>query len=66
MLNIFKKNNQKISCRFCKTEVDKSASFVIQYKALDGIGSIDVCLECANYMNNIVETWESIHHEKDL
>lgn len=65
MLNIFKKKDLKITCRFCKIEIDKSASFVIQYKAADGIGSMDVCMDCANYMNNIIETWESIHDEKD-
>lgn len=65
MLNLFKKKESKITCRFCKVEVDKSASFVLQYKAADGIGSMDVCIECANYMNNIIETWESLHYEKD-
>lgn len=63
--DLFKKKETKVICHFCKIEINKSASFVLQYKALDGIGSMDVCIDCANYMNNIVETWESLHDEKD-
>lgn len=65
MFNIFKKKTSKVVCCFCKIEVDKTASFVLQFKASDGLGSMDVCVECANYMNNIIDTWESAQHEKN-
>ncbi len=65
MLNIFKKKDSKVTCTFCQKQVDKSSSFVLQYKAADGLGSMDVCVECANYMNNIIETWESTHEKDD-
>ena len=64
MLNVFRKKPTKVSCTFCQKEIDKTASFVLQYKAADGIGSMDVCVECASYMNNIIDTWESLD-EKD-
>lgn len=62
---LFKKKDTKVSCQFCKLEIDKTTSFVLQYRAADGIGSMNVCVECANYMNNIVETWESLHEKDD-
>lgn len=64
MLNIFKKKTSKVACRFCEKEVDKTASFILKYKAADGIGEMTACVECANYMNNIIDTWESLD-EKD-
>lgn len=65
MLNVFRKKPNKVNCRFCKIEVDKSAAFVLQYKSADGIGTMDICLECANYMNNIIDTWESLYETDD-
>jgi hypothetical protein len=62
MLSIFKK--KKISCHFCKTNVDRSELFVLKYKAADGSGSMNLCKECAAYLNNIVDVRESVY-EKD-
>jgi hypothetical protein len=52
--NLFKKKDT-IVCQFCKVKIDKTASIVIQYKAADGLGHMDVCMACANELNNIVD-----------
>jgi hypothetical protein len=62
---LFKKKDTKISCQFCKKHVDKASYFVLQYKAADGIGSMNVCVECSNYLNNIIDVWESLDEKDD-
>jgi hypothetical protein len=61
---LFKKKDTKVTCHFCKLSVDKSDTFVLKYKAMDGYGNMNVCNECSHYLNHIIDTWESLN-EKD-
>lgn len=43
----------KVRCFFCSIEVDSKDAFVIQYKALDGIGNVKACPMCAGMLNDM-------------
>lgn len=60
MKSLFKK---KVTCKFCLKSVDKSTAFVIKYKSIDGIGNIDMCNECANDMNEIIDIRDTLYEE---
>jgi hypothetical protein len=62
---LFKKKDIKVTCQFCQKHIDKTSSFVLQYKAADGNGSMNVCVECSNYLNNIIDVWESLDEKDD-
>jgi hypothetical protein len=62
---LFKKKNTNVTCHFCKIDIDKSVAFVLKYKAADGSGSMNVCTECSHYLNNIIDTWESLNEKDD-
>jgi hypothetical protein len=63
-MNLFNRSKKsKTRCSFCKKEVDKSSSFVLQYKAADGVGNMDICLECSNILNNIIDDREVLFDE---
>lgn len=63
MFNFFKKPVKKEICSFCATEVDKSNSYVLQYKSADGLGHMTVCKECAKVFNEIIDVRNSIDEE---
>jgi hypothetical protein len=65
MLNFFKKRHKQETCNFCNISVDKSQSFVLQYKSADGLGNMTVCKECANVFNEIIDVRNSINEEID-
>lgn len=60
MMNFFQK---KQKCNFCDSLIEKDKLFVLQYKAIDGIGQMYMCLECGNRMNDIVNIWESLNEK---
>lgn len=62
---LFKKKDTKVTCHFCKLDVDKSVAFVLKYKSADGYGSMNVCNECSHYLNHIIDTWESLNEKDD-
>lgn len=62
---LFKKKDTKEICQFCKVEIDKTTAFVLKYKSADGMGIMHVCTECAHYLNNIIDTWESLDEKDD-
>ena len=63
MLNFFKKRRKLETCNFCDVTVDKSSSFVLQYKSADGIGKMTVCKECANVFNEIINVRSGVNEE---
>ena len=63
MLNIFSKKDKKIECKFCNKVIDKSSTFVLQYKSADGIGSMDACVECSTVLNDIINMRDSLYEE---
>ena len=63
MLNIFSKKYKKIECKFCNKVIDKSSTFVLQYKCVDATGSMDVCIECSNILNDIINMRDSLYEE---
>lgn len=63
MLNFFTKKNKKTECKFCNKVIDKSSTFVLQYKCADGISSMDACIECSNVLNDIINTRDSLYEE---
>jgi len=63
MFNFFKKSSTKEKCSFCSVAVDKSNSFVLQYKSADGLGKMTVCKECSKVLNEIIDVRESIDEE---
>lgn len=63
MFNFFKKPVKKQNCNFCSVEVDRSASYVLQYKSADGLGNMTVCEECAKVFNEIINVRDSINEE---
>lgn len=65
MFKFFKKSSVKEKCSFCSVSVDKSSSFVLQYKSADGLGNMTVCKECAKVFNEIIDVRDSINEEID-
>ena len=65
MLNIFTKKDRTVECKFCNKVIDKSSTFVLQYKAVDAIGSMDVCIECSNILNDIINVRDSLYEEDE-
>ena len=63
MLNFFKKRHKQETCNFCDVMVDKSRSFVLQYKSADGIGKMTVCKECADVFNEIIDVRSGVNEE---
>jgi len=63
MFNFFKKSKQKEKCSFCSVDVDRSNSFVLQYKSADGLGNMTVCKECSKVLNEIIDVRDSINEE---
>jgi len=66
LFNFFKKQQKKKTCNFCDIEVDKTNSYVLQYKSADGIGHMDVCKECAKVFNEIIDVRNSIDEEEGI
>ena len=62
---LFKKKDTKSTCRFCKVTIDKTTSFVLQYKTADGVDTMNICTECSNYLNTIIDAWEGLHEKDD-
>lgn len=65
MFNFFKKSKPTEKCSFCSIEVDRSNSFVLQYKSADGLGNMTVCKECSKVFNEIIDMRDSVNEETD-
>lgn len=65
MFNFFKKSKQTEKCSFCSVAVDRSNSFVLQYKSADGLGNMTVCKECSKVFNEIIDMRDSVNEETD-
>ncbi len=61
MFKFFNKKSKQIECKFCNKSIDKSSSFVLQYKASDGIGTITACVDCSNILNDIISIRDSLN-----
>lgn len=46
----------KVKCFFCKLEVAEEEAYELEYKAIDGMGKVDMCPLCANLMNDMPQT----------
>ena len=55
----FNKPKPKVSCFFCRIEVDKRDAFVIEYKSTDGTGKADVCPMCSGMLNDMINMKEA-------
>ena len=51
----FNKLKDKITCFFCRIEIDKIDSFMIEYKSIDGTGNINICPMCAGMLNDMID-----------
>jgi hypothetical protein len=59
MLNFFKKTPK--ACFFCKTELEKSDTYTLQYTSSEGVHSQKMCAACAKVFDEMIDTMEEPH-----
>lgn len=60
-MGIFRR--QFIKCFYCKKKIEKKKSFLLQYNAADGIGSIEMCTDCSKELDKLVSNVKDLYNE---
>lgn len=53
----------KVSCFFCKIEVNKKEAFDLKYKTSDGEGVVTMCPMCAGMMEDMSKQAKDLYND---
>lgn len=59
----FSHKPKHVNCFYCNVLVDTEQVFVIEYKALDGIGKVNACPMCAGMLTDMMIQGKNLREE---
>lgn len=62
MLNLF----PKVKCKNCSKKIKRKDAYELQYRSADGIGTIKICSDCAQILENIKKEVDDLYGDNSV